>query len=287
MNNTKGFTLIEILIATAILALIGVLTGGVVYSTFVSKTESEKKTEAVRIASTLFRTITRDITLAFHQPEYKSNSTPLTQPEDVYNQEDIEKKTKTFFIGKRSGTFDELHFTSLSHRRIYKDSHESDQAEISYFVSVDPQNSANNILYKREAKHIDKELLDGGETFKLAEYITSFNLFYWDCKNEKWVDSWNSEEGIDTKGKFPEAVQISFGLDDFKGGETKYRTVSIIKMPNNIPRIPTVDVAIIATAPGSAAAPASAGNSAGAASSAANNARETYLTKVPEGSCSQ
>ena len=183
--------------------------------------------------------IANDILLSFNRvKEGKKNL-----PSSGSLMDDSAETMPTLFIGKDVDPFDELHLTTFSHMRFYKNSHESELAEISYYVEADPNDEQNMILFKRESKRIDDSPLEGGQINKLAEYLTFFNIRYWDCKNEKYVDSWDSVESIDYKNKFPEAVEIKIGLDDFKGGERIFETVAHVKMPNNLRRRKDVKIA--------------------------------------------
>ncbi|MEZ4339404.1 MAG: hypothetical protein R3B82_22505 [Sandaracinaceae bacterium] len=46
---------------------------------------------------------------------------------------------RTCFIGGHQGRGDRIDFTSFSHRRLYRDAHESDQNELSYFITEHPE----------------------------------------------------------------------------------------------------------------------------------------------------
>ena len=46
----------------------------------------------------------------------------------------------TAFVGTDSGNGSRIDFTSFSHQRLYRDAHESDQNELSYYIDDDPHN---------------------------------------------------------------------------------------------------------------------------------------------------
>jgi prepilin-type N-terminal cleavage/methylation domain-containing protein len=233
MSNKQGFTLVEVLIAVALLAMIGVFTGSAVFSTFKIKTATENDMETYDVGRAVLRVISRDVRLAFHRPKIKGEKTVANPFQD----EDGQIRMESAFIGKDSNPYDELHFTTLSHRRYYKNSHESEHAEISYYVAEDTKSEKNMmVLYKRETGRVDDDITEGGRSYKIAEGITFLDFQYWDCKAEKFVDSWDSVEGIDYKGRFPDAVKVTVGLDDFNGAEKLFEVVAIIEMPNNIMR---------------------------------------------------
>ena len=53
---------------------------------------------------------------------------------------------RTMFIGKDSGSVDELRFTSMSHRVLWADANESEQTMISYFEESDLEDSGKDNL---------------------------------------------------------------------------------------------------------------------------------------------
>ena len=239
MKSTRnGFSLIEVLVAVAVLALLGLSTAGVVYSTFRAKTSAERDMEVIDIGRAVLRMMKRDISLAFHRPVYStSTSDKGSSKSSLYDStSESEERVKTVFTGRNSDPYDSITFTTFSHRRYYKNSRESSQTEISYYVEPDPVDENNMVLYRRESKRIDDKPLEGGRAYKFAEYITFIDFQYWDCVKGEYVDAWDSYESIDYRDKFPEAVRVVIGLDDFQGGEKIFRLVEHVKMPNNIKR---------------------------------------------------
>ena len=57
---------------------------------------------------------------------------------------------KTAFVGTDPGKGSRIDFTSFSHQRLYRDAHESDQNELSYFVADDPEDAEPHVLARRE-----------------------------------------------------------------------------------------------------------------------------------------
>ena len=69
---------------------------------------------------------------------------------------------KTAFVGQNSTPFDRVDFTAFAHRRTERDAHESDQAEVGYFVVADPDVPDKMDLVRREQTPIDIDPLKGG-----------------------------------------------------------------------------------------------------------------------------
>jgi general secretion pathway protein J len=172
-------TLLEVLISLAVLALMATLIYGAFDGMSRSKKTLSRLNERYHQGRGALTRMSREIQTSFlslHQP---------TSP--------ILIARNTVFIGHDSGTMDRLDFTSFSHRRLKGDSHESDQNELSYFGSSDP-NQGNKIdLVRRESTSIDLEPTKGGVVNVICEDIESFDLQYLDPVTGEWVDSWDAQ----------------------------------------------------------------------------------------------
>ncbi|HTA90568.1 MAG TPA: prepilin-type N-terminal cleavage/methylation domain-containing protein, partial [Polyangiaceae bacterium] len=124
VRQQRGFTLVELLVAIVILASISML----IYSAFSSMKRSreglERLQDRYREGRQALTRITRDL-----QSAYISLHAPLLASLMVQ---------KTAFIGTTGTPADRVDFDSFSNRRIDRDSHVSDQCELSYFGSSDP-----------------------------------------------------------------------------------------------------------------------------------------------------
>jgi general secretion pathway protein J len=117
----------------------------------------------------------------------------------------------TAFVGKDSNP-DRLDFTSFSHLRFGKNSHESDQNELGYFASKDPEIRDKTDLVRRESKYIDVEPTKGGVVNVLCEDLLMLNLQYLDPVNGQWVDSWDSTQAAGQFGRLPLQVKMTLEL---------------------------------------------------------------------------
>jgi general secretion pathway protein J len=200
----RGLTLLEVLVSVAIVAMIGTL----IYGAFHGMTRSRDSIEAVndrhhqgRIA---LARIARELSSAFigHQIPLSFTSTPPRQ---------------TGFIGSDSRPADRVDFTSFSHLRLRADAHESDQCEVSYFGSNDPETGKLDLV-RREAKYIDGDATRGGIVQVLAQDIERFDLRYLDPLTSEWLESWNSTQPAAQLGRLPSQVWITLVLRESAGG---------------------------------------------------------------------
>ena len=120
----RGFTLLEIILAVTVLALVGTMVYGGFSQTALNKARVEEDVDQSRIVHMALDRMVRELSMAFV-------STHVNPSLDL-------RVVETAFIGKDNGKDDRIDFTSFSHRRLYRNARESDQNEISYFVTEDP-----------------------------------------------------------------------------------------------------------------------------------------------------
>ncbi len=117
----------------------------------------------------------------------------------------------SIFLGTDSSSMDRLDFTSFAHRRLTRNAHESDQSEISYFTSRDP-NAPKEDIVRREDASIDLEPTKGGPVLVVAEDVTELNFRYFDPMTQQWTDSWDSSAAAGQLGRLPSEVKVSIVL---------------------------------------------------------------------------
>ncbi len=214
----RGLTLVEVLVAVGVIALIGVL----IYSVFYGMSRTRKRMNTVadiyhQGRGALSR-MAREISAAFiskHQPFVTTH-----------------EPRETVFIGSDERPADRLDFTSFSHRRLTADSHESDQNELSYFAAEDRENDKLDLV-RREAKYIDEEPEKGGVILVLAEDIDSFDIRYLDPLTGEWLEDWDSTQPAAQLDRLPSQVWITLVINGGPGGTTVFETK--IPVPIQLP----------------------------------------------------
>jgi prepilin-type N-terminal cleavage/methylation domain-containing protein len=117
----------------------------------------------------------------------------------------------TVFVGE-DGDPDTLWFATLAHQRLYKNSRECDQAEVTVWGErARKGQGVGSVLYHRESPRIDGEPDEEGRIWPLAYNVRSFNLRYLDHITYEWYDEWDTRSS-DTPYRLPRAVQIGLVL---------------------------------------------------------------------------
>lgn len=214
-TRAAGLTLIEVLIAIAILALIGTLIYGAMDGMSKTRKGIGQMSDRYHQGRQAIARMGRELQSAF-----------LSRHQPVMNQNLLVRRT--IFIGEDSSPADRIDFTAFAHKRLMSDAHESDQAEIGYFAARDPEQSGKLDLVRRESKVIDLEPAKGGVVNVLAEDIDSFNVQYYEQLTGEWVDTWDSSQPAGQIDRLPTMVWITLVLKGGAGGR-------LIKFETKVP----------------------------------------------------
>ena len=192
--RSRGLTLLEVLVAISILALIGSL----IYGAFDGMSRSRKGIERIddryHQGRNAVARIAREVQSAFISRHVAPNA--------------LLSGRKTAFMGNR----DRLDFTSFAHRKTFKDAHESDQSEIGYYIDRDIDSAHYNLL-RRESKYIDDKVEQGGSVSVLAEDVESITFEYQHPLTFEWSDSWDTSQAAGQPDLLPLAVKITLVLN--------------------------------------------------------------------------
>jgi general secretion pathway protein J len=206
-------TLIEVVVAIGILAMVAVLIHGVIDSLSRGKKGEGMRAERVHEGREALQRIVRDLSSAYISMHVPTNQALQTE--------------KTAFIGRHSTRFDRIDFAAFAHRRTDRDSHESDQAEVGYFVAPDPDVPDKMDLVRREQTPIDLEPLKGGISDLVAEDLDAFEVRYLDPLTGQWVETWDSTQVTGQPNRVPLAVRIRVVLKGVGSGSPYAYTTKV------------------------------------------------------------
>jgi len=218
--RARGMTMIEIMVAIGILAMVAVLIHGVMDSLSRGRKGEGMRAERAHEGREAMQRIVRDLSGAFISMHVPSVPALMTE--------------RTAFVGKSSPPYDRLDFTSFAHLRTERDSHESDQAEVGYFVAKDPEVPEKMDLVRREQTPIDYEPLKGGIVNVVAEDVEKFDVRFLDPMTSQWVETWDSMQVTGQPSRLPFEVDITLVLKGVGGGPPYSYTTKMfipIQMP--------------------------------------------------------
>ena len=198
-------TMIEIMVAIGILTMVAVLIHGVIDSLSRGRKGEGMRAERAHEGREAMQRIVRDLSGAFISAHIPAVPALMT--------------SRTGFVGKSSPPYDRLDFTSFAHLRTERDSHESDQAEVGYFVVKDPEVPEKMDLVRREQTPIDYEPLKGGIVNVVAEDVEKFDVRFLDPTTSQWIETWDSMQVTGQPNRLPFEVDITLVLKGVGGGQ--------------------------------------------------------------------
>ena len=197
---SRGFTLLEVLVAIGIFALLTSLLYGTFGATFESARRAEATAEAYRVIRWSMRHLLRDIGMF-----YPHALLPATSAF-----EGIDRSR-----WREAGVYpdDRLRFTSLSHQGTRADAAESDQGEITYFL--------------REETLVREVRSMGGvrRTDEVSDAVWGINFRY--LSEGAWREEWPGDGQT-----APDAVEINLTLrNEEKSGAPPRQVTTIVSLP--------------------------------------------------------
>ena len=218
-DDSRGFTLLEILTAIFILAIVVSLVLGAFDAIFSNTDQLNESTDLNEMGSAALDRMAEDLK-AVHVMQYPRYQQPDTkaadEKPDIYR---VEGKTQN--VGGH--TFAWLRFTSMAHLPL---NHDADEgiAEIVYYV----QETSDDGYIIRRADHLYPypEFEERETDPELCEQVQDFTLTYYDY-NGKEYEQWDSESD-DTEYGTPRAIGIKLKLGDEK---TPYVLTTQITLP--------------------------------------------------------
>jgi type II secretion system protein J len=185
-HDRRGFTLVELMLAILILAIMMSIIYGLVVSTVSAARRVEEITASSEIGPAILTRVRSDLQAAFIP------------------------KDGEFFVGskKPGGGADRDRIDFISGEMAYGTEIEGEEArfhsinEVGYQVLENRKDPNVGVLYRREDYFIDAEPLKGGRLTEVYDRVKSFSLRYYD--GEEWRPDWSNKA---QKG-LPKAVEI-------------------------------------------------------------------------------
>jgi general secretion pathway protein J len=215
----SGFTLIEVLLALAILGFITTIMWGSFSQTATNKKEIEKAQERLHTVRVALLRMAREIEMAYLSA---SENTVLTN-------------RRTFLTSTSRGDVDELQFSSFAHQRLRAGSAEGDTSLITYYGQRDPDDRRVLNLMRRETRRLQAEApnLIAGEAYVLCPDVARVKFAFYDHKRKEWQNDWSTLNATGTQ-YLPTHVRITLTVIDERGQEITYSTDARIQMTEKV-----------------------------------------------------
>lgn len=218
----KAMTMIEVLVAMAIVTMmmLGVWRSFAMTLTAIEMTEEiQERYATIRNSMDRMSSEISGAYLSFNRP-----------PEEL--------RHFTLFEGRSGSQGDSLTFSAFVHLRIRRDSNESDQTVIQYFLADDPEDASRQHLYRRETKRLTGDLPEDlrryAPAYVMCEDVETLEFEYWDATREEWLQEWRTTSADQQPDRLPPRVRIKMAIADSEGELEYFVTQSTIFMQEKI-----------------------------------------------------
>jgi general secretion pathway protein J len=196
-------SLVEVMVAMSIFAIVASL----LYSGFVQTSRTKERVERQldrehEIRNGIER-IAQELATAYTSAQRNINESLRTM--------------LTGLVAKEDGSNSKIYFSSFSHRRLYRNAHESDQNELSYFVTQDPDDNSKDVLARREQRRVDDDLEKGGQAQILISDVSGFELSFFDPLTGEWSSTWDTTQSASQPNRLPMQAKIKVTVPNLSG----------------------------------------------------------------------
>lgn len=251
---SRGFTMIELMITITILGTLTVMTAQAISQAIKAKIKLQDQIDDASRIRDAIRLIERDINLAYHYRDIEkeleqlikkknkpaAGAVPVTDnSNNPPAREEVQRQNpETNFVGSNES----IQFVTFNNGRTVRNAHQADFVEVGYSLkdcrSLREDKGSSKCLWRRSSPYVDLDVTKGGDEVALLENVSEFKLRYIGKGKQDWVSDWRTDEQGDgaTKGKFPQAVEVSLTVEKKNKGKGKKYSMQVIvpiHFPNN------------------------------------------------------
>lgn len=224
-NHRRGLTLLEVMIASAVMVIMMALAWQTISNTSDRRRTFqayEERNHEIRMA--LDRCV-RDFEAAY-----------LSRNEDT-----TANYPRTLFVAAAKTPVPEIRFSTLGHRPLWADANESDQTIIQYLAHSSSDRPGQVDWIRREQRrqsNLPPEE-EASDYDVLVHDITNVKLEFWNWKNLEWQDTWNTTQSDGQRGWLPSRVKITLTVKGSNGDDVELSTQARITMQEPLNFSPT------------------------------------------------
>ncbi|MGH7884313.1 MAG: prepilin-type N-terminal cleavage/methylation domain-containing protein [Thermodesulfobacteriota bacterium] len=217
-TNNNGFTLLEVLVAVTISAVVITLVYTSLFQIIQTKDRVEERSEQIHEIRVLFSRIEKDLANAYR----RGGINPASQ------------STQNYFLGTLEGEDSRLVFTTFTRDTEFEPG-QTDQTEVTYYLKENEEKDGTFSLLRRDNPFPGNE--NGGFVFPIAENVVKFELNYTDessfdvlTEGELTrIREWSSA----AIGSLPKAVELFITLKDENNEDKQFSSIFLVPAGNN------------------------------------------------------
>ncbi|MEZ4389960.1 MAG: type II secretion system protein GspJ [Polyangiales bacterium] len=220
-RSQRGLTLLEVMVAMTVMVMAATMIWAAFDQTGRIRTRLTARQETDHFARVTMQRLTRDLRGAYLSLHV--------------NQQQSLASIRTAFVAGSANGSSTLDLTTFTHRRLRRGTHEGDACEVGYRVDQARGEGGSlaqgNDLMRRESPRLDPDPLRGGTSDVLIPGIRLFELRFWDDAQERWIETWDTQQATGQSGRLPSRVRITLTLREGERGEDKvYRSETALAM---------------------------------------------------------
>ena len=201
----KGLTLIEVMLAMTIGALVVLMVFGVLTTALDARGAIEASNRAGRVSTAIFNQIARDLAAAY-----------------------LYRDVEDGFVGQEGGGADRFDFISLTPSSIEMGEVASQPTEVGYQVRPIPGHAYQR-LYRREGFYTDSKPTRGGELIPLYDGIFNFRVSYHD--GESWITIFTNQKVLPRLVKVKLGIWVGEGTPESRDQTKEYSYTQTFSVP--------------------------------------------------------
>ena len=206
----RAFTLVEMMVAVAVLAFLGALTFGVIAGLFATEEDLDELVDVHHMARLALDRMGKDLSHAY----LSLNIGP-------------EENIKHVFLGDE----DRVVFSFFGNIPTRAGQLETDQGVVEYRLGRRSDDHGGRKLVRRFKAHHDDDPESGGEEVVIAVGVKSLELAYRNEEQERWESSWRADDALSDREPgyvLPPRVRIKLKMVTATGAEFDFETQTLI-----------------------------------------------------------
>ncbi len=223
LKSCSGFTLVEILLAMFIFAIVMSIIFTSYTATFRIIDETENQADVYRMARVTLERMYEDL-----ESVYAAKPSEPPESEEESNQVVEFVGEEAEINGRRAHS---LRFTSRAHVVFSEQDQPSGTAEISYYIEENDAED-NFVLYRKDTPRVGRAPDRDAGGLVLCEKLQSVTFFYYDAEGDVY-DNWDSTSE-EFEDRIPRRVSIILEFANESDPEAPFRFLTTVALPMGV-----------------------------------------------------
>lgn len=220
-TNPNGFTLLEVLIAMFIFAIVLTTLYTAYTGTFRNIEETESQADLYQMARIVLERMTEDLESVYMAPRKKDSG-----EEEGVDQPTRFVGTMTEIEGRR---LDTVRFASKAHIFFNAEEPYAGTSEIVYYVRENSEEEGGFTLYRSDKANFGQSEEEGTGGWILSDRLHAIRFTYYDEEGEAY-DGWDSTD-VTFKDKLPSGISILLELANRTNPESPVKFMTGVTLP--------------------------------------------------------